>query len=139
MLQNVSLWIFLLLFCYTSLNDRLRENKAQHFLYKKSWVKLMLFGFSARNGFLRQFIFWQENFITIFLLSNKSVLLLKVLKGLACWKLSGLFFIQTTLNYSLRNSDFQSQFSMSKIIGIFLKKIFIEEFSLLTFFENYNL
>ena len=27
-----------------------------------------------------------------------------------------------------QNSDFQSQFSMSKIIGIFLKKIFIEEY-----------
>ena len=38
--------------------------------------------FLARYGFLRQFIFWQENFITIILLSNESALLLKVLKGM---------------------------------------------------------
>ena len=34
---------------------------------------------------------------------------------------------------SLQNSDFQSQFSMSKIIGFFLKEI-----SLLKYFENFN-
>ena len=43
-----------------------------------------------------------------------------------------------------QNSDFQSQFSMSKMITIFLKKIFIEEYHFrstflsLTFFENFN-
>ena len=93
---------FLLFFCYTLLNDRLRENKAQNFRYKKILGQIDAFwffgqkwlfgqkyfcqiwnGFLARNGFLRQFIFWQENFIRIMLLSNESALLLKVLKGLA--------------------------------------------------------
>ena len=44
----------------------------------------------------------------------------------------------------LQNSDFQSQFSMSKIIRIFLKKISLKNIILgahillLTFFENFN-
>jgi hypothetical protein len=39
----------------------LQENKAQNFWYKKSWVKLMLFGFSAKYTFAKfEMAFWPE-------------------------------------------------------------------------------
>jgi hypothetical protein len=52
---------------HTLLNDRLQEKKAQNFQYKKSWVKLMLFGFSDKNTlpnlkwlFVQKWLFWPE-------------------------------------------------------------------------------
>ena len=46
-------------------------------------------------------------------------------------KFGAIFLYKLLLVLSgLQNSDFQSQFSMSKIIWIFLKKVLIEEYHL---------
>ena len=55
----------------------------QKWLYDHKYFCQISNGLLARNVFLLNFIFSLENFLTIIILSNKTALLLKVLKGLA--------------------------------------------------------
>ena len=107
------------------LNDRLRENRAPNFLYKKSWVKLMLFGFLARNGFSARDGFSAKNgffgqkwlFVTIHLLTREYyhnnyylpyfLKYWKVWLAFNGWKLSGLFF---NIVYFFKNNQIGYKF-----------------------------
>ena len=55
----------------------------QKWLYDHKYFCQISNGFLARNVFLLNLTFSQENFITINILSNKTALILKVLKDLA--------------------------------------------------------
>ena len=105
------------------------KDKAQNFRFKKYWVKLMLFGFTdknssemaflATNGFLRQFIFWQENFIAKFFFQMNLSYFLKYWKVWLAFngrKLSGLFSLKSNHILSNRSKSINCQHFYSMYI-----------------------